>query len=69
MGEGFRRRSCPIRLLNPIASQLSVMRTQLIGGLVDILRYNLNRKEDRVRVFELGRVFFQDPTLSPLTPP
>lgn len=53
----------PIRLLNPIASQLSVMRTQLIGGLVDILRYNLNRRAERVRVFELGRVFFPDTTV------
>lgn len=61
----FGGEAAPIRLLNPIASQLSVMRTQLIGGLVDILRYNLNRKEDRVRVFELGRVFFQDPTIEP----
>ncbi|WP_295480658.1 phenylalanine--tRNA ligase subunit beta [uncultured Sutterella sp.] len=50
----------PIRLLNPIASQLSVMRTQLIGGLVDILKYNLNRRAERVRIFELGRVFFPD---------
>ena len=50
----------PIRLLNPIASQLSVMRTQLIGGLVDILKYNLNRRAERVRVFELGRVFYPD---------
>ena len=33
------------------------MRTQLIAGLVDILRFNLNRKADNVRVFELGRVF------------
>lgn len=61
----FGGEAAPIRLLNPIASQLSVMRTQLIGGLVDILRYNLNRKEDRVRVFELSRVFFQDPTIEP----
>lgn len=54
----------PIRLLNPIASQLSVMRTQLLGGLVDILRFNLNRKADNVRVFELGRVFFPDETVA-----
>ncbi|MDO5530540.1 phenylalanine--tRNA ligase subunit beta [Sutterella sp.] len=54
----------PIRLLNPIASQLSVMRTQLIGGLVDILRYNLNRRAERVRVFELGRVFFPDESVA-----
>ncbi|EJW90305.1 phenylalanyl-tRNA synthetase beta subunit [gut metagenome] len=54
----------PIRLLNPIASQLSVMRTQLVGGLVDILKYNLNRKAERVRVFELGRAFFPDESVS-----
>lgn len=56
----FAGNDAPVRLLNPIASQLSVMRTQLIGGLVDILRYNLNRKAQNVRLFELGRVFFPD---------
>ncbi len=60
----FAGNSHPIRLLNPIASQLSVMRTQLIGGLVDILKYNLNRKAERVRLFELGRVFLPDPTVN-----
>ncbi|HEU0201456.1 MAG TPA: phenylalanine--tRNA ligase subunit beta, partial [Burkholderiaceae bacterium] len=37
----------PIRVLNPIASQLAVMRTTLIGGLVGALRFNLNRKAAR----------------------
>jgi len=50
----------PIRVLNPIASQFSVMRTSLIGGLVAALKYNLNRKAGRVRVYELGRVFLRD---------
>jgi len=54
----------PIRLLNPIVSQLSVMGTQMIGSLVDILKYNLNRKAERVRIFELGRVFLPDPTIN-----
>jgi phenylalanyl-tRNA synthetase beta chain len=49
----------PIRLLNPIASQLSVMRSSLLGGLVANLRYNLNRRATRVRVFEIGRVFLR----------
>ncbi len=53
----------PIRLLNPIASHLAVMRTQLIGGLVDILKYNLNHKAERVRVFEIGRVFCPDESI------
>lgn len=50
----------PIRLLNPIASQLSVMRTTLFGSLISVLRHNLNRRADRVRVFETGRVFLAD---------
>ena len=47
----------PIRLLNPIASQLAVMRTSLIGGLVANIAHNMRRRQSRVRVFELGRVF------------
>ena len=50
----------PIAVLNPIASQMSVMRTTLLGGLVNALSYNLNRKATRVRVFEIGRVYRRD---------
>jgi phenylalanyl-tRNA synthetase beta chain len=46
-----------VRLANPIASHMSVMRTTLLGGLVQSLRSNLNRGESRVRVFEMGRCF------------
>ncbi len=52
----------PIKVLNPIASQHSVMRSGLIGSLVQVLRFNLARKAPRVRVFELGRVFRRDAT-------
>jgi phenylalanyl-tRNA synthetase beta chain len=47
----------PVRLANPIASQMSVMRTTLLGGLVKALRENLNRGEERARLFEIGRCF------------
>ena len=47
----------PIRLANPIASQLSVMRSSLIAGLVGNLSTNRKRQIDRVRVFEVARVF------------
>ena len=50
----------PIKLLNPIASQLSVMRSSLLGSLLQVLKFNLDRKCDRVRVFELGCVFLRD---------
>ena len=52
--------SNPIKLLNPIASQLNVMRSSLLGSLLQVLKFNLDRKADRVRVFELGRVFMRD---------
>src|SRR5690606_34319442 len=54
----------PIRLLNPIASQLAVMRSSLIGGLLANIAYNANRKQSRVRVFELGRVFARDSSVA-----
>jgi phenylalanyl-tRNA synthetase beta chain len=50
----------PIKLLNPIASQLSVMRSSLIGSLMQVLKFNVDRKAPRVRVFELGRVFLRN---------
>ncbi len=51
----------PIRVLNPIAAPLAVMRSSLVGSLVGVLRTNLARKAGRVRVFEIGRVFRRDP--------
>ena len=50
----------PIRLLNPLASQMSVMRSSLIGSLVSVLKFNLDRRAERVRLFEVGRVFRKD---------
>ncbi|MDP2030596.1 MAG: phenylalanine--tRNA ligase subunit beta, partial [Thiobacillus sp.] len=47
----------PLLLANPIASQLSAMRTTLWGGMLETLRHNLNRQQERVRIFELGRVY------------
>jgi phenylalanyl-tRNA synthetase beta chain len=47
----------PIALKNPIASQMSVMRSSLLGGLLAVLRTNLARKQPRVRLFEVGGCF------------
>lgn len=50
----------PIRVRNPIAAPLAVLRSTLIGSLVQVLRYNLARRATRVRVFELGRIWRRD---------
>ena len=55
-----------IRLANPIASQMAVMRSNLFGGLVSNLVTNLKRKQSRVRLFEVGRTFHRDAAAQPV---
>ncbi|MCW5659428.1 MAG: phenylalanine--tRNA ligase subunit beta [Burkholderiaceae bacterium] len=54
----------PIRVLNPIAAPLAAMRSSLIGSLVQTLRHNLAQRIDRVRVFEIGRVYRRDASVA-----
>ncbi len=44
-------------LLNPISSDMSVMRVSLWPGLLQTVRYNRNRQQQRLRFFEVGRHF------------
>ncbi|RRD89844.1 phenylalanine--tRNA ligase subunit beta [Conchiformibius steedae] len=53
----FSNNNNPVRLQNPLAAQYSVMRSNLIGSMVEVLKHNLNRKHSRVRLFEIARVF------------
>jgi len=46
-----------VALANPISSELGVMRTSLIPGLVSTLQYNLNRQQKRLQIFEAGLRF------------
>jgi phenylalanyl-tRNA synthetase beta chain len=46
-----------IALVNPIASQMGVMRGSLMPGMLHTLRHNLNHGQERLRIFELGRCF------------
>ena len=44
----------PVPVANPLADNLSVMRTNLLPGLLTALQFNLNRQRDRIRLFEIG---------------
>ncbi|MFL2656449.1 MAG: phenylalanine--tRNA ligase subunit beta [Burkholderiaceae bacterium] len=46
-----------IELINPISTNMSVMRHSLIPGLINNLSANINNQQKRVRIFELGRSF------------
>jgi phenylalanyl-tRNA synthetase beta chain len=56
-----------VRLLNPIASQMSVMRSSLLGSLLDVLKHNVDRRASRVRVFEVGACSCATPRWPPPT--
>ena len=58
----------PIALRNPISAEAAVMRSSLVGGLLQTLRSNLSHKARRVRIFELGRVFLRAPQRQDLSP-
>ncbi len=47
----------PVALANPLSSDLAVMRTQLWPGLARTVVHNLNRQQERVRIFEYGLSF------------
>ncbi|MCB1669112.1 MAG: phenylalanine--tRNA ligase subunit beta [Pseudomonadales bacterium] len=47
----------PVVLANPIASDMAVMRTTLLSGLLPLVRHNLNRQQSRIRLFETGLRF------------
>jgi len=46
-----------VALANPLSADLAVMRTSLLPGLVEALKRNRNRQQERVRLFESGLVF------------
>ena len=47
----------PIRLDNPLSAEMSVLRTDLLAGLVRAALYNRNRQAARSKLFEIGRCF------------
>jgi phenylalanyl-tRNA synthetase beta chain len=49
-----------LQLSNPIAADMSVLRTSLWPGLIRALQFNINRQQQRVRLFETGLIFKQE---------
>lgn len=46
-----------VRLLNPLSQDLDVLRQSLLFGGLEVTAYNLNRKINRIRIFEFGKVY------------
>ena len=51
----------PIALSNPLSEEQSVMRTTLLGSLLDAAAYNRARDAGRIALFESGRAYLREP--------
>jgi phenylalanyl-tRNA synthetase beta chain len=58
--QGLFPESKPLKLLNPISSDMGVMRVSLWPGLLNAVRYNQNRQQTRMKLFEVGQCFIQE---------
>lgn len=57
----------PIQLAMPMSNEHTILRTVLVPSLVRAAHYNQNRGNERISIFELGRVFLtHEATLSKL---
>ncbi len=54
-------RAIPIVISNPLSEDQSVMRTTVLGSLLDAARRNLAHGLDRVALFESARVYLKSP--------
>ncbi|MBF5040796.1 phenylalanine--tRNA ligase subunit beta [Aggregicoccus sp. 17bor-14] len=50
----------PVALVNPLSVEQSVMRTTLLGGLLENLSRSVRHQVERVALYEMGRVYFRD---------
>ncbi|MGI6225790.1 MAG: phenylalanine--tRNA ligase subunit beta [Peptococcales bacterium] len=53
--DDLRRLAIPI--LNPLSEEQGYMRTTLVPGLLETLRRNINRRNENLGIFELGKVY------------
>ncbi|GIS32729.1 MAG: hypothetical protein Ct9H90mP4_06430 [Gammaproteobacteria bacterium] len=55
----FEEKDKMIFVQNPISQNMSVMRTSLLPGLLNTFKYNFNRGEESVKLFEIGSTFLK----------
>ncbi|MEP0821703.1 MAG: phenylalanine--tRNA ligase subunit beta [Ignavibacterium sp.] len=54
-----------VAVLNPVSVEMQVLRTSLIPGALDVVQHNFNRGAKGLRLFEIGKVYWRDPSKSP----
>lgn len=51
-----------VEILNPLSSELSVMRTNMLYGMLESVQFNINRQQQNLRFFEFGNTYHKTET-------
>lgn len=54
-------RNCGIHIVNALNQEQETLRTNIIGGLINIKKYNQNQSNINLEAFEIGNVFIKEP--------
>jgi len=49
-----------VRVINPTSIEQSTLRTSLLPGLLQVVKYNIDHQNHDIRGFEIGRIHFKD---------
>jgi phenylalanyl-tRNA synthetase beta chain len=50
----------PVEIRNPISAKTSLLRTTLLGGLLETAAWNRNRGLEAIQIFEIGKIYFRE---------
>jgi phenylalanyl-tRNA synthetase beta chain len=50
----------PVEIRNPISARASLLRTNILGGLLETAAWNKNRGLDAIQIFETGNIYYRD---------
>jgi len=65
-GQGLRK---AMKIKNPLTRDFSVLRTSLVSNLLEVIKWNINRQAEIVKIFEIGKIylpFSEEPHSLPL---
>jgi phenylalanyl-tRNA synthetase beta chain len=52
-----------VKILNPLSNDLNCMRQTLLYGGLEVIAYNINRKNSDIKIYEIGNCYFQNKNL------
>ncbi len=58
--QGFSGLPQPVEVENPLSQEQEILRPTILPGLLKCVGRNLNQKQEDIRLFEVGKIYYQD---------